>query len=436
MAPPRPLLQRPLIWVIVLLLAAAGAAAWFFLRPEDKTDNLLTAQVERGNIEETVSAMGTLQPLQYVDVGTQVTGQLKLLVALGDGVRQAQQVAEIDPTLAVAQVDKTKATLDNLQAQLADRLAQSRLAQLQFERNKALFAEEAGTEEAVQISAAQAEQTAAQVVALKAQLRQTQSQLTADEANLRYTKIYSPIGGTVTQLVAREGQTLVANQQAPTILRVADLGTMAVWAQVSEADVPKVKLDMPVYFNTLGLPDRRWYGKVRQILPTPDTVNNVVLYNVLFDVENPDNVLKPQMSAQVYFVLAKAENALLVPAAALQPLPKTPRVKDAPKPVEAPAAEPARAQAEAPKEPPAGGDTGATKPDSRHRDGERRGKSRQFQVRVVKDGQVETRTVTVGVMNRVSAQVLEGLAEGETVVTGTAPAKDKSKGQAPRTPRL
>ena len=128
------------------------------------------------------------------------------------------------------------------------------------------------------------------------------------------------MAGTIVTLTAREGQTLVSSQQAPVILRIADLKTMTVQTQVSEADVPKVKTGMPVYFTTLGQPNRRWQGTARQVLPTPEVVNNVVLYNVLFDVENADGALKPQMSAQTYFVLAKADNALAVPVAALKPI--------------------------------------------------------------------------------------------------------------------
>src|SRR5690606_26967102 len=111
-----------------------------------------------------------------------------------------------------------------------------------------------------------------------------------------------------------------ANQTAPIILRIADLDTMTVWTQVSEADVPKLKIGMPAHFTTLGQPNKRWSGKLRQILPTPDVVNNVVLYNALFDVANPGQELLPQMSAQVFFILGEARNVPVVPMAALKPV--------------------------------------------------------------------------------------------------------------------
>jgi macrolide-specific efflux system membrane fusion protein len=396
-------LTRSLAWILVLLIVGGVAAYFYHFRARDGADRFLTDTVETGYIEETVSAIGNLQPLEYVDVGTQVTGQLKTLhVAIGDAVEEGQLVAEIDPVLLQAKVDESRAQMLSLQAQLAERQAQQKLAAQQHARNKKLFAADAVSEEQLQQSAAAEEESAAQVSALRAQIQQTASQLKGNEANLRYTKIYAPMSGTVVSITARQGQTLVSSQQAPVILRIADLNTMTVWAQVSEADVPKIRVGMPVYFNTLGQTERRWTGKVRQILPTPETVNNVVLYNTLFDVANPDQVLKPQMSAQVYFVLAEADDALLVPSAALQPLKK-------PKTDAAVAEKPKRAEEKAA--------------------GEGGKKAKTYLVRVVEDGRVEEREVHIGVMTRLQAQVISGLAEGETVVVGVAQKEKEQSGR-------
>lgn len=409
-----------LFLLAIAVLGGLGFGYWHF-RNGDKSDGFLTAAVERGSIEDTVSAIGALQPLQYVDVGTQVTGQLKTLhVEIGDTVKKGQLVAEIDPTLLQPRVDSTKATLENLRAQLIDRQAQARLAQQQVQRNRELMKSDAVAQEVLQQTEAAAVQAAAQVTSLRAQIKQNESSLTADEANLRYTKIFAPMAGTVVTLTARQGQTLVSSQQAPVILRIADLSTMTVWAQASEADVPKIQVGMPVYFNTLGLPERRWTGKVRQILPTPETVNNVILYNVLFDAANPDGVLKPQMSAQVYFLLARADNALLIPANALQ---GSARGKKS-----APGGD-AAGQARKPKEDP----VGARNPPAANDGGEPPApKKRRFIVRVLKDGQPEEREITVGVLTRLKAQVLSGLEEGEIVITGSAARDDKGKGGPPR----
>jgi macrolide-specific efflux system membrane fusion protein len=403
---------------IVAIVVAAGAG-WKYFAAENGASRYLTARVALATIEENVTALGTLQPLQYVDVGTQVTGQLKKLHAqIGMQVEKGQLLAEIDPTLVEARVNVTRATIRGQTAQLAERRAQLELARAQHARQRTLFEANATSADALQQAAAAEKSAAAQAESLQAQIEQSQSTLKADEANLRYTRIFAPMAGTVVSLTAREGQTLVSSQQAPVILRIADLGTMTVSTQVSEADVPKIKVGMPVYFNTLGQPDRRWQGTVRQLLPTPEVVNNVVLYNVLFDVDNRDGALKPQMSAQAYFVLARAENALTVPMAALQPagggraraagarseaLPVVPEAR----------AEPRRR-------------TGECRP--ARADGAPR--QRAHVVRVLSEqGKLEERQVMVGVTNRIQAQILSGLADGETVVIGIAEANDKS---APR----
>ena len=149
-----------------------------------------------------------------------------------------------------------------------------------------------------------------------ADITRAQSTLKADQALLGYSNIFAPMSGTVTAIPAKQGQTLNANQTAPLILTIADLSTMTVSTQVSEADVSRLKVGMDAYFTTLGSGERRWTGKLRQILPTPTVLNNVVLYTALFDVANPGRELMPQMSAQVFFVLAGAYDVVTVPVSA------------------------------------------------------------------------------------------------------------------------
>ena len=393
-APRRPWLRRS-GWIAAVALVGAGLAGWQYAGGSEAPARFATATAAIATIEDIVSATGTVQPLEYVDVGTQVTGQLRALhVAVGDVVQKGQLVAEIDPTVFESKVATARAQLQNLQAQLREREAQAQLADLLRERNRKLRAADAVSEEILQQSDAAAVQAQAQVDAIRAQIRQAQSSLSGDEANLRYTQIHAPMAGTVVLLNARQGQTLVSSQQAPVILRVADLSTMTVWAQVSEADVPRVSVGMPVYFNTLGLPERRWQGQVRQVLPTPETVNNVVLYNVLFDVANPDGALKPQMSTQVFFRVASAENAVAIPVGALQ---------TAVKPL---------------------GDQGAKGNDKAAAQEPRR--DRAYVVRVVDDGgEVEERKVTVGLQTRMQVQVTSGLQAGEEVVVDASAARGK-----------
>jgi macrolide-specific efflux system membrane fusion protein len=298
----------------------------------------------------------------------------------------------------------------NQQATLADRVAQVDLAKLQFTRQKNLDRENATTAEAVQSAEATQQSALAQADAVRAQIKQTESTLRGDEANLGYTKIYAPIAGTVVSQAAKQGQTLNANQQAPIVMRIANLATMTVQAQVSEADVPKLHVGMDVYFTTLGGNNRRYYGKLRQIPPTPTVVNNVVLYDALFDVENPKQALMTQMTAQVFFVVSSARDAVLVPLAALRPVaaegqPRVPRSSDAG----------SKGAGAARK----GGGERASGVDTRSQ----YSNGRALVSVVGADGKVTEREVKVGVMNRVSAQILSGLEPGDTVVIGTrAPA--------------
>jgi len=377
------------------IIAASLIGGWMFWPAGSESPGApLTQKVTVGDIEDTVSAVGTLQPREYVDVGTQVSGQLqRITVDFGAKVEKGQQLAQIDPTVYQAKVSADEAQLQSLKAQLADKEAQKLLAAQQLKRQKELLSSKATSQDAHDIADANLKIAAAQIAMIEAQVQQTESTLNGDRANLNYTKIYAPMSGTVVNITAKQGQTLNANQQAPIILRIADLDPMTVWTQVSEADVPRLKIGMPAYFTTLGQPDRKRFGKLRQILPTPEVVNNVVLYSSLFEVENPEGDLLPQMSAQVFFVVAAAKQVPLVPVTALRP---------------------ARGQVAA--------------------DGKK-----MYRVRVVDGGRIVDRTIEVGVMNRVVAEVKAGLNAGdEVVISDSAPpaGKPAAKPAATRGPRL
>ncbi|MBP2314331.1 efflux RND transporter periplasmic adaptor subunit [Azospirillum soli] len=351
---------------LVAVPVAAAFGWWLWTANAKPPPAYRTHTVALGSVEDTVSAVGTLQARTYVDVGTQVSGQLKaILVDYGAKVEQGQLLAQIDPTVYEARVAASQAQLLNLRAQVTERQVQLTLAEKQFDRQRRLLADRATSQDAFDSADAARKALAAQIAALEAQIKQTESTLKGDQANLGYTKIYAPISGTVVDITARLGQTLNANQQAPIILRIAELDTMTVRTQVSEADVPRLKLGMPAYFTTLGQPDRRRNGELRQILPTPEVVNNVVLFASLFDVPNPGHELLPQMSAHVFFIAAQAKNVPVVPMAALRPVPR------------------------------------------------QRG---QYTVRVLENGEPVERTVEIGVTNRVSAEIRKGLQPGDQVV--------------------
>lgn len=383
--------------MLTAVLAVTVALAWlFWLAPQNRSTGYLTAEVQRNDVEDSITALGTLGPLDYVDVGTQVSGQLlRLHVELGERVEEGQLLAEIDPTLYLARVEASTAQLENLRAQLADREAQHTLARLQAERQRSLIALDATSQESVESAEATLRSAKAQIAAIKAQIRQTESTLRGDQADLDYTRIHAPMAGTVVQQLANQGQTLNANQTAPVVVQIADLSTMTVRTQVSEADISHLSVGMPAYFSTLGRLDRRWEGTLRQILPTPEVINNVVLFNALFDVSNSDGELLPQMSAQVFFVRESATNVLTIPVAAL-------------------------GQARSPAS-------------NQTTDGaSERGEHHQVQVLNAR-GEAETRTIRVGSRNRVVAEVLEGLAEGDQVITGGAtPLASDDASRSPR----
>ncbi|MBS7544551.1 efflux RND transporter periplasmic adaptor subunit [Ancylobacter oerskovii] len=378
-------------WLLLAGLLAGGGGSYAYLARERagaEAPAFQTASVELGDIETVVTAIAKLQPKNYVDVGTQVSGQLRVIHPdVGAVVKKGDLLAEIDPTVYQTRVAGDRASLDNLRAQLAQAQAQLTLDRLRDERARQLLANQSGSKDAADAATATARISEAKIDALKAQIAQTQATLDGDLANLGYTKIYAPMGGTVVSITAREGSTLNANQSAPIVLRIADLQTMTVTAQVAEGDIPRIQVGTPAYFSTLGLPDRRWEGTVRQVEPTPTIVNDVVLYNVLIDVPNDDLMLMTDMTAQVFFRLGEAKGVPLVPTAALR----------------------------------AG------------RDGEKT-------VRVLgRGGAVEERKVTTGLSNRSMTQITGGLSVGDRVITGTrgpGAAPGSGGGRPPMMPRL
>ena len=306
--------------VVVMLLAAAG---WWGWRQWSAAGQLgyVTQTVAVGTLEKVVTALGSVQPKDYVDVGTQVSGQLRELhVQIGDTVQKGQLLAEVDPTVYATRVAADKASLRDLQAQRARQASVLQLAEVQKKRTRELLALSAASQDAVDMADAAAAQARATLESLAAQIDKAQSTLAGDEANLGYTKIYAPMDGVVVSQPVFKGQTVNSAQQAPTLMRVANLDVMTVNAQVAEADVPQLKPGMPVYFTTLGHAERRYQSRIRQILPTPEKVNDVVLFTVLIDIDNRARELMTSMTTQTFFVLGRAENLPVVPLSALRPL--------------------------------------------------------------------------------------------------------------------
>lgn len=370
-----------LLLSIIVLVAVAAIVAWYLRKPAAPA--LATTAVTRGDIEQTVEATGVIDAYKLVSVGAQASGQIKSLkVQLGDTVKEGDLIAEIDATTQQNQVLNAQATLDQVKAQRAVQQASLREAELEFARQQQMLAAEATSRAEYDAADAKLKTARAQIQSYDAQIKGRETELATARATLSYTRITAPMDGTVVAVVAEEGRTVNANQTAPTIVMLARLDLVTVNAEVSEADVVKIKAGMPVYFTTLGEPDRKYHATLRQINPAPASIANdssssssasssssssAVYYNALFDVENPDGSLRIDMTAQVSVMLKQAKGVLTIPAVALGP--KT-------------------------------------------RDG-------QYMVRVADaDGMPAPRKVRIGINNGATAEVLSGVDEGEKVVVG------------------
>ncbi len=423
--------------LIVAIVGLAALAWWWTGKDATPESQPLIVEIEVGDIENAVTAAGTLQPSELIEVGAQVSGQLqKLHVDAGDNVEAGKLLAEIDATVQFNRVEASRASLQALEAQLSAREAALKLAQANAARQTRLMEDDASTQadfDQAMNSLASAESGYTQ---LQSQIAQSKASLASDQAQLGYTKIYAPISGTIVAIDRKEGVTLNVNQQTPVIMRIADLSTMTVEAQVSEADVTKLKPGMEVYFTTLGSGDRRWYGRLRQVLPTPTVVNGVVLYSALFDADNADQALLSNMTAQVFFVTSSARNVVKVPVGALRYADEAGRPTGAAESFERgerrggregaePPSEEERAERRAAREARGaepGGVPGSSGPRSRPNsaDGRQaRGRGAVATVQVaLSDGSFEEREVRVGVTSRIAAEVLSGLEEGDRVVAG------------------
>ena len=366
--------------MLAVLAVAIGLVVYTVQAPAD-TPQYLTATAERGDIENAVLATGVLEGIKQVDVGAQVSGQLKSLkVKVGDKVKKGQWLAEIDPLILQNTLRKAQVDEENLQAQRRATAAQLKQAKSVYERYKGLQIDESVSRQDFEDAESTFQVQQANLLSLDAQIKSAHIQIDTAKVNLAYTRIVAPIDGDVVGIVTQEGQTVIASQLAPVLLKLADLDTMTVKAQVSEADVIHISPGQQVYFTILGEADKRYYAKLRGTEPAPQNFletqtagtpkqNTAVFYNALFDVPNPDHRLRIAMTAQVRIVLDTAQAALMVPVAALG---------------------------------------------SRNADG-------SYPLRVLDaKGKAVSRDVKTGINNNVKVQILDGLVEGDKVVIGDA----------------
>ncbi|WP_269933833.1 efflux RND transporter periplasmic adaptor subunit [Serratia liquefaciens] len=355
----------------------------------------VTAPVRLGDIENAVLATGKLDAFERVNVGAQVSGQVKSLkVKLGDRVTKGQPIADIDDLPQRNDLRNAEAALNAAKADLQAKQALLKQAESRFKRQKRMLNDEAGSREDFETAEATLAATRAELIALNARIVQAQIEVDKKKVDLSYTRILAPMDGIVIAVITQQGQTVNANQSAPTIVKLAQLDVMTIKAQISEADITRVTQGQKAYFTIFSEPDKKYDATLRTVELAPESVmkddslsgggsasgsgsaNASVYYNALLDVPNPENRLRIAMTAQVSLLLGEAKNTLLVPIQAV------------------------------------------------HKNAD---KKQQVQV-LTGDNRVEMREVTTGITNNVDIQILSGLKAGENVVLVQESAKPGEEG--------
>ncbi|MFC3946546.1 macrolide efflux RND transporter periplasmic adaptor subunit EtsA [Serratia entomophila] len=385
--------RRLAIIAAVSLIILVAALAFFLQRPP--LPAYVTAPARLGDIENAVLATGRLDAIERVNVGAQVSGQVKSLkVKLGDRVTKGQPIADIDDLPQRNDLRLAESALNQVKADLQAKQALLKQAESRFKRQRRMLNDEAGSREDFESAEATLATTRAELLSLNARLVQTQIEVEKKKVDLSYTRVLAPMDGIVIAVVTQQGQTVNSSQSAPTIIKLARLDVMTIKAQISEADITHISAGQKAYFTIFSEPDKRYDATLRTVELAPESVmkddslgagssasgsgtsNASVYYNALLDVPNPENRLRIAMTAQVSLLLGEAKNALLVPIQAVHKID---------------------------------------------------GKKQQVQV-LTKDNRLETREVKTGITNNVDIQILGGLEAGETVVLSQPGAKSAEDG--------
>ena len=394
--------RTKLIAASLAILCALGIGYYLVQKQAaaDPEKRYKTQALAKGNVVQTVSANGTLNPVTLVSVGTQVSGTVKKLhVDFNDQVKQGQVLAELDDAIYSAQVRQSDASVTSA-------LASVQLARANEARLDALFQQE-------YVSRQEFDQALQARQAAEAQLKLARAQNDRDRANLGYSVIRSPVSGVVVDRQIDVGQTVAASFQTPTLFKIAqDLTQMQIYTTFAEADIGAIRVDQPVRFNVDAFPNRSFGGKVKQIRLNPTTQQNVVTYNVVVAVENPEQILLPGMTAYVNIVVAQRKEVLLVPNTALRFKP----------------AEAAKAAADKP----AGSNDMARPAGMAGQPGaggrERRREAGSGTVHLIEGGALRPVKIGIGITDSRFTEVVSGeLAEGAKVVVGeNLPAADNA----------
>jgi HlyD family secretion protein len=315
----RAILQRKLLWAILLGLVAA-LVLWRCTRSDEAAPKYVTDAVARGDVISRVSASGSLSAVVTVEVGSQVSGRIQALYAdFNSVVKKGQRIAKIDPALFEAAVAQAAANVTAARGNLARLEAQAEEAERLARRAAQLFETRIVAENDRDASASTALAARAAVQQGRGQLAQSQAALYQSETNLRYTDILAPTDGIVISRAVNVGQTVAASLSAPVIFTIAqDLRAMEVHTNIAESDIGRLRAGMDASFTVDAYPTERFRGRIREIRNAPQVVQNVVTYDAVIDVENAELKLKPGMTATVNIVSERRDGVLRVPNAALR----------------------------------------------------------------------------------------------------------------------
>ncbi|MGI2114559.1 efflux RND transporter periplasmic adaptor subunit [Shewanella frigidimarina] len=371
--------------LLITLGAIVAVVGYKYTQAQQEQPIFTTDVVKRGNIEKVVLTNGVLYPSKLVNVGAQVSGLIETMaVNVGQNIKQGDLIAQIDNLTQQNALKEAQASLQSIDAQYRAKQAQIKVAKSEYARNKKMLVNGAASVSDFDSAESILAVYLAELDELSAEKDKAIISVDNAKLNLGYTTIRSPIDGTVIYVSVEEGQTVNNNQGTPSIIELAQLDVMTIKAQVSEADIINVSAGQEVYFSILGATAKKYRGVLRAIEPGPTLLSGddsslmigddeAIYYNALFDVENPDNLLRFGMTAQVSIILANAQDTLLVPSQIL---------------------------------------ITKTRP------------SVSYQVPVIVNNRIEYRDVEVGINNKVYAQILSGLNEGDQIMLGQSSTND------------
>ena len=325
------MMKKVFKWVAALvILAGLGWYGYQKMQPKNEA-TFITEEVKRGKIAQTVSATGEISATNLVDVGAQVSGQIKKMhVKIGDVVKEGDLIAEIDNVTQVNEVNTRKAQLQTYQAQLESAQVALKIAQRKYSRYKSLASADAVSKEEFEATEDSLATNRAKIKELQSSIRQTQIAINTAEKDLGYTRITAPSAGTVVSLVVEQGQTINSSQTSPTVVQIADLTSMTNKMQIAEGDATKVKAGQTVNFTILSEPDTPISAKLDSIDPglttmsqgsyskSTDTTSNAIFYYARATVPNPEGKLAIGMTTQNTVEIASADNVLMVPTVAIK----------------------------------------------------------------------------------------------------------------------